>query len=97
MAMAGSCVCICGPSRSASRSPPRSPSRGRQGLMGYLCNLMGMGNEAQPTPQPPPVPATDSDTDDDDEYELMRLDRAELDKLCVQMGVKRNADAPGKK
>lgn len=141
MAADSSCVCTCGPSRSWSRSPPYSPSRGRvsgiyiksqhdqdaeelylikrikdkkgnrkkrrktpppapptspaqPSFMGLLCNMAGIENEAQPSPQPPLVP--DSDTDEN-EYELMRLDSAELDKLCLQMGVKRNADTPGKK
>lgn len=136
---AGSCVCICGSSRSPSRgrvsgiyiksqreldaeelyvvkrikdkkgrkkkrkkpppTPPAPPAQ-QPGLMGYLCNLVGIGNEeAQPQPLPPSPPpaATDSDTDDGDEYELKRLDRAELARLCRQMGVNVNADEPEKK
>ncbi|XP_072142034.1 uncharacterized protein [Dermacentor andersoni] len=129
---AGSCVCICG----TSRTPPRTPSRGRlsgiyikprrepeaeelyvikrirdkkrrrkkkqppppaappqqRGLVGYICNLVGLANEEAPPPQ---VAATESD--DEEEYELRRLDRAELERLCRQMGVTKGADEPEKK
>lgn len=140
---AGSCVCICGTSRSPSRGrmsgiyikprrepeaeelyvikrirdkkkrrkkkkkkkpppppPPPPPPAQQPGLVGYICNLVGIANEEAPQPPPQPSPqaaATDSDTDDEEEYELRRLDRAELEKLCRQMGVTKGADEPEKK
>ncbi|XP_077504583.1 uncharacterized protein LOC144114605 [Amblyomma americanum] len=78
--------------------PPSSPSQ--PGLVDYLCSLVGMktSEEAPPTPPaPPPSAATDSDTEDDADYELKRLDRAELERLCRQIDFARSANASDKK
>ncbi|XP_070395597.1 uncharacterized protein [Dermacentor albipictus] len=78
--------------RRKKKQPPAPPQQ--QGLVGYICNLVGLTNEEAPPPQ---VAATESGTDDEEEYELRRLDRAELERLCRQMGVTKGADEPEKK
>lgn len=76
-------------SRRKKKHHPSSPPPPPPGIISYLRSLVGLNAEQPPAQKPGP---TDSDSDDDNDYEVTKLDRAELERLCRQMNVKNAAD-----
>lgn len=64
--------------------PPAQP-----GIFGYLRALVGLNTQEAPAQK---SAGAGSNSDDEDDYEVTRLDRAELERLCRQMNVKISGD-----
>lgn len=74
---------------SKKKEKPASPPPAQPGIFSYLRGLVGLAAEEAPAQK---SAGAGSNTDDEDDYEVTRLDRAELERLCRQMNVQISGD-----
>lgn len=80
--------------RKKKKNKQPAPPPPQPGIVSYLRSLVGFDAPEDPAQKPD---AADSNSGDDDDYEVTRLDRAELERLCRQMNVRSPGDDKEKK